>query len=1749
MSGERNGNGRHIGDTHDSHLETRTGKYLELTPDLTVSSITGGIVDPITGQPLSLDEAIRSGLIDASTGEFVDPKTGRRCSLGEAVSRGLLDPQLAETLVSSCGIFDPKSGHITLLEAINKGLFDPKEKTFIDPVSGKPVTFHDAVKLGFVLQEKVRDLLDTMGPPKTSDRLTLIEAIRLKYVDVNKGTFKDKGTSVPLSRAISTGKIDIEPVVSSGLSLTDVFKQNIVNQGKVVDRNTGYSFDLSEAIERGIICPDKNEVFDENTGMKITLKEALKNKTVTNDGKYSSKATSLPLEQAIKTHRIDNPMTLKECSDFQFVDEENVFKNPVTDDSISMLSAVGIGFLDYQLKSVRDVKNGVYVSLGDALGKGIIKTDGTFVDTLTQDTMTIPEAVRKGFLTSVTQKSIFEIEGIKNPATGDYVSFNEALQLGIIDKSNCTFLDKKTMTRMMLQEAADKDFIQAQLLEMLEKPLGITVLGQELTLVQAVMNKRLDSMTGLLVDPTSKKTVPLEIAVEKKLITPMGAAVLKSLLNITVTTATVTQTVRRTIKVSPSSSSTEQYNEHSISFQEALRRGLIDETTGIYTDPDTNKEIALDEAISLGLVKIGQSSTSSTRKSSVSSVRKTSNNSTGGSSRKSSSASSRSSSPPKSLTSAKEFLKESSARESRSASLSTSIKMSSSASESRNMSANSSRKSSVSSTNSRAASRSSAISGLNGSRAGSPQKSKSNSKSSSPIKSPEKVSPPNGSKLGRLDSFESRMEERSELETFTAESKMDYSFRSEDKAAKVIPIQILSPRESSPEDDTNTEKKIQITVSSSQVSASSSSEKTEKITDNIVFDKTLGRYDVGPELSPAELMSALKQGKIHPSDIMVDDPKSGTKVDIMEAMSKGLINKSTGEYSSQTGKMNILQAMKVGAVAIVGAPLALAAAPVVAGKMAYDKIKSSTAGNQERHGQDVMSVEIDTMKGGTIHARIVESGVTTTKISSFTVEVPGTGEDISLEEAVKRGLISEETARQYKEEVTTDRTVESMMVLIIDPNTGEEIPADEAVRRGIVTNDDVEEFVRMREDRNSRMSAHGSINSLNSSPLNVGVSRSSSRMTQNTDKERASRMTAAVSNSSASGSRASSPESLTGDSKYSSTLTVDINKKSNNQDFSMREVESSTHTVTTKIVNLKQGYALSNFEEVRNLQTGETMSIYEAKLRGIATDIQGNREEIVSKQVKLFVNEAISRNLINFSSGMLTNPATGQSVTIADAIKSGLLITDFKEMSEETYIDLDADKISAGDAFVHLFDVEQKTFYRKSHNRSYTLKEAVEEDWINGDDIIFDVSSSEHQTIKEAMEKNTLNGTNCDYTIKETQKTMFIGDAAKQGFVALFPETCFEDKKQPKYTGRVYTLREAVDEGIYQTDTGLFFVNQTEECVTVSQALKMGLLDAYSAEIRNTSKGTMSNLNISVQTKVLHHSTCKVLDLAQHTELNLLEAYERGLVRDVTKEIQKPSSPFESIGIWEAIENEQLDTHTGLFFSTHEEGKRLTLEEAIFRKYICKKSAFIIDTWKRKFCSLSEATRKNIIKDGMIMNTTSGKYLRLQEAIDQQILVRDVTRLSLIQILDFGLYQPFSGKILIPGTEVEMTLSQAIDHQIIDHSKTIVKNQKSGHFVSTLESLHLGDIDGISGMYGSMNLLEARSRGYLLPIDAMVRNVSPCRALINVLSQLFLNQLHDIFVTNFYFQFYYCFTLHLIYFDNYSNLSRTKIILDNCMNN
>ena len=497
------------------------------------------------------------------------------------------------------------------------------------------------------------------------------------------------------------------------------------------------------------------------------------------------------------------------------------------------------------------------------------------------------------------------------------------------------------------------------------------------------------------------------------------------------------------------------------------------------------------------------------------------------------------------------------------------------------------------------------------------------------------------------------------------------------------------------------------------------------------------------------------------------------------------------------------------------------------------------------------------------------------------------------------------------------------------------------------------------------------------------------------------------------------------------------------------------------------------------------MSIYEARLRGIATDVNSSRADLVSSQVRLFVTEAVSRGLINFSRGTITNPTTGQDISIGEAIKIGLLITDFNVKHEDVLIDFDLDSptISLCNAFQHCFDSQSRLFHRRTTSENLTLEQSVQQEWINSQDIIFDVTSNYQCTLKQALNEGLIDGKNCDYKIKseQNQKSMFILDAAKAGLVAVFPEIP-QDLEPSDIT---FSLREAVDNGTFNAETNKF------GSLTILKALRSGLVDYRSAEVTNTASSKSYNLLEAVEQKIINENTAYVRDVKKKTDVSLLEAYEQGLLRDVELD---SFDTFEMLSLWEAIERQQLDTETGLFYSLHEEKKTMSLEEALYRKYIDKKSAFVKDTWKRKYCSLSEASRKKIIKDGKIMNTTTGKYLSLRKAIDLQIVVKEIRFVSLIELLDFGMYLPHSGKISIPGLEREMSLGEAVDLKIIDHTRTIVKSRKTNRFISLYEAIKVeGVVDGLTGLYaGSMNLLEARSKGYLLSIDAMV-NSKTCR--------------------------------------------------------
>ena len=235
-----------------------------------------------------------------------------------------------------------------------------------------------------------------------------------------------------------------------------------------MDRYSGKSIKVGEAITRGIINPDRLEVYDAKRKEKISLKEAI-TKNIIDDaaGKFvSEKGEKLQLTEALKKNLICNPMTLKECDDNELIDKSNKLRDPIHNlPPMNILEAIGYGLIDTDLKSIRDVKANEYLTLGEALNASIITLNGEFKDSQTGDLLSLPEAVKRGHLTTVSRKSIFDIEGIKDQATGNYISFNAAIESGTIDKVTGKFVDKKTKHKIGFTEAAERGLIQPQLLD------------------------------------------------------------------------------------------------------------------------------------------------------------------------------------------------------------------------------------------------------------------------------------------------------------------------------------------------------------------------------------------------------------------------------------------------------------------------------------------------------------------------------------------------------------------------------------------------------------------------------------------------------------------------------------------------------------------------------------------------------------------------------------------------------------------------------------------------------------------------------------------------------------------------------------------------------------------------------------------------------------------------------------------------------------------------------------------------------------------------------------------------------------------------------------------------------------------------------------------------------------------------------------------------------------------------------------
>ena len=218
--------------TGTSRIHYENGGFV--TSSITSSTKISGLR---THEPLTLDEALSCGLIDAKTGLVTDPSSGQKMTVGEAVAHGIIDGQAST-------ITDPSTGRpVSLTQGLQSGIVDGKMGKIRNTATGKEITIEEAVRSGVII------------PQKTQEPLTLDEAL-------------------------SRGPIDAKT-------------------GLVTDPSSGQKMTIGEAVARGIIDGQTSTIIDPSTGRPVSLTQGLQSGSVDGKSGKMRNTTELSLSQVL----------------------------------------------------------------------------------------------------------------------------------------------------------------------------------------------------------------------------------------------------------------------------------------------------------------------------------------------------------------------------------------------------------------------------------------------------------------------------------------------------------------------------------------------------------------------------------------------------------------------------------------------------------------------------------------------------------------------------------------------------------------------------------------------------------------------------------------------------------------------------------------------------------------------------------------------------------------------------------------------------------------------------------------------------------------------------------------------------------------------------------------------------------------------------------------------------------------------------------------------------------------------------------------------------------------------------------------------------------------------------------------------------------------------------------------------------------------------------------------------------------
>ena len=1584
---------------------------------------TGAIVDKVTGRsvplleaiegnvlvreewPVTLTEALNSGAYDVDTNLFIEPGTGQKLTLQEVVEKGYVDSEHDE-------IVDPGSGDIiSLHQAFRRGLFDVKTGEMVDRNSGKRFTLMDAMQEGFIVQSDGSERLDTEqqmeiiteGPQCPS----LVEIIEESY-DARRNTVVDPvtGRRMSLKRAVAEGVADT----------SDVF---------VRDPFTGQEVPLSMLVEMGQVDLSTGLVID-SSGERIPIGTAVKEGVLfdsKNDKRDGFPVNGLPLKQMF--------------SDSLYDPDTGQFTDPITSEKITLVEALDRRVVDEKSVVVNEPKSGEVFNIREAINNGVVNGKTSKVkDRISKEKVPLTVAMSRGILIArpMALETAIDI-GLYNEATGKFLdptcgqffALEQAIMEGLIDEETSTITDPVSGKELLLAKATAIGVLDARNGNVVNVHTGETFTLKEAVKAKLPVRKRqmspiplhdamkkgiYDSERNVVVDPETEAELTLEEALSTNVIDnesyvcdpvngtrlTLTEATQRGILDSSAGTVTdidigdklalsellsepplpIAEVVKRHLYSPDTNTVRDPVSKEDLSLGEALQRGVVDVTSTL-EDPSTRELVTVQEAITCGIfdVQTGRLVNRKTREETT------------------------------------------------------------------------------------------LVSGI---------------PSAELEKSPSQIMPllslHQAFKQGLYDPEFNSVTNPITGERLSLEDAIEKGVI--DPRSKVVdPFRertvTLEDAVESGMLDTNIGLVISTKVGESlslqeafnQGLMVPTNEELQTLTlgeaiGTGVISESTGLFQDPNSLQDITIPSAVKLGVLSLDNVCVKEPHSDKFVSIPEAAQLGFYNPETCEVqdSADVPNLALVDAWRKNLIieekgltwndiieqGLYSEQDGSVTHPQTGDSCSMiDAIKSGLIDTENSHVQVPSSREVITLKEAVSRGMVDPS--------SGALQQPGEDETVPLHKAliVKTSASAERSPGHTMQEIIENGWFNTEDGTITDNKTGREMTLTEAIREGFVDGDQTLLEYRgnqltlkdaIREELVDPLNAVfmdpttgstvplsqtiiGHFDQLNTDPSETGVShdiKPSEPLTlqELIEGELLDETTGMVSHP--VGGRMSLKDALDqGMIDASSTL--------------IREPDSC------KIISIEDAVYSGVFDSetgiIRDSSSGRVFRLKEAFDEGLV---------ISSREPQLSLQEVVNAGLVDQKSGKIINPQSGSKMDLSEAIQSGLLdstqmVMKGSESQEEVPLadavehgeillkdnnlvfiqkgakvpsmenagsELTQEKLSMSDVLQKdLFSEETGKVIHPDTGARLTLEAAIDSGVIDPNSIkIRDPQTADLMAYQEAVTQGVLDPTTGDVMSPDGEPLTF-KEAVHSGLAVVSSDS-------------QVNLIEAVRQGLYHPDTGLITDPETEEDMTVKEAIEKGVVDIQGIRIRDPhsgaeltveaasesclidlEKGTIENPHTGKPITLGEAIVKDLLIVGKPPKFSLHEAYEEGIVDPNTGMLRDPFTG-EDLGLAEAIERDILDPNKTIVRHPGT-GKMVPLDEAIAIGLIDDTTGQYIDQTSRARISFQDAT-----ETGSILNIDENRKHTLIEAIMQ------------------GFFNQATASIVDPQTDETMQLAAAI---------------------------------------------------------------------------------------------------------------------------